>query len=163
MLKKARENPEKGLRFARNAFKWHESMIVTVNDASFAGEENHHSQSGRLLLLADPKLRTRQDAGVHIVYWSSTTIRRVCRATLQAEMLSTTAGSEEAQHLRALLHDAEAGLSDRDWEVSASASRQILLCTDCKSLEQAVTRLTTTSLVGDKRLAIDLRGLRQDL
>ena len=34
------------------------------------------------------------------ISWSSNTIKRVCRSTLQAETLSLQLGSEECEHLR---------------------------------------------------------------
>ena len=126
-------------------------------------EKNAHSQSGRLLMLGDPILLQKKDAGVHIIQWTSTTIKRVCRSTMQAETLSTCAGSEEAQHLRAVLFDCEQPMDLKTWTAQTAASRQVVMLTDCKSLETSLTRLTSTGIITDKRLSIDLRGLRQDL
>ena len=64
----------------------------------------HRSQSGRLLVMAAPDFLQSGEGHVHLLEWHSTTIRRVCRSTLQSETLSMQLGSEECEHVRQLLY-----------------------------------------------------------
>ena len=38
-LQQAKEHSDKGLFFKARAFDWHKAVIVTITDASFAGEK----------------------------------------------------------------------------------------------------------------------------
>ena len=53
------------------------------------GECGHRSQGGRFLLLGDRMPAVGAHASCHIFEWQSHTIKRVCRSTLQAEVLSS--------------------------------------------------------------------------
>jgi hypothetical protein len=165
LLAKAQKNPDTGITFMKGALDIDEAIIVSVTDASHAGEEEHRSQAGRLLLLADRRLLDddQQEAGVYVIEWNSTVIRRVCRSTLQSETLSMIAGCEAATQLRAVLADCYKPLNMSCWEAEAAATRQCVWVTDCKSLETTLTRPATSQMVADKRLNIDLKALRQDL
>lgn len=97
--------------------------------------------------------------------WHSVTIKRVCRSTLQAEAMSLISGLEEAEHVRMVLHGLchhHHGQADRQWQINAMDSKHIELFTDCRSLEESVNQ-SGLHTVGDKRLAIDLSGVRQQI
>ena len=76
------------LRYNNGPFNFQELGVLTTSNASLAGEPGSKSQQGRLHFLVpayqllDPKCC---DYDVMIVSFSSITIKRVCRATLQAE------------------------------------------------------------------------------
>ena len=60
--------------------------VLTASDASFAGETQRKSQQGRIHFLCPAEPLTDQNNclfDVALVSYSSTTIKRVCRATLQ--------------------------------------------------------------------------------
>ena len=62
--------------------------VLTASDASFAGERDLKSQQGRIHFLAPAEQLIDRDNCAYdilLVSYSSTTIKRVCRATLQAE------------------------------------------------------------------------------
>ena len=62
--------------------------VFTASDASFAGETQLKSQQGRVhFLCPTDQLRDPENClfDVMLVSYSSTTIKRVCRASLQAE------------------------------------------------------------------------------
>ena len=73
-------------------------------------------------------------------------------------------GLEEAEHVRMVIH----GLchpqrrGGRQWQIDAMDGRNIELFTDCRSLEESVNQ-SGLHTVGDKRLAIDLSGVRQQI
>ena len=99
-----------------------------------------------------------------LMEWHSTTIKRVCRSTLQAETISLLHCAEEAEHLRIVFHGLwhKHDQRDRKWLVTAQDMISANWYTDCKSLEQHVNQ-AGTHVVTDKRLAIDLCGLRQQV
>ena len=68
-----------------------ELAVVTFCDASFAGESGHKSQRGRFHYLTSAKTASDEDAvyhDMHLISYSSSTMKRVCRATLQCEAFS---------------------------------------------------------------------------
>jgi len=90
-------------------------------------------------------------------------IKRVCRSTLQAETLSLLLGSEEADHLRNVCHGLQCDqqkMKQGEWIVEAMDNMEVIWYTDCKSLADHIKQ-AGLQVVSDKRLAIDLSGLRQ--
>ena len=146
---------------------------MSVNDASHAAgfEEvkpgyvgGHRSQSGRLLVLASSDFLEKGEGMVHLLECHSTTIRRVCRSTLQAETLSMQLGSEECEHVRQLLYyvknNPDYGNPSKNY-VKALDDMVCVCATDCRSLSDHLVNPGMTE-VSDKRLAIDLTSLRQE-
>eukprot|EP00435_Cladocopium_sp_Y103_P066574 s39_g28.t2 len=150
--------------------KFEDAMIVAIQDASHAADNDvsgsgqklgHRSQSGRLLCLAGPEFREKQQGPLLLLEWHSTIIKRVCRSTLQAETLSLLLGSEEAEHLRAVLYAMKDPAVRRPgWMISAQDSVLVDWYTDCCSLFQYINQEGLHS-VSDKRLAIDMSAIRQ--
>ena len=62
--------------------------------------------------------------------------------------------------MRSVLHGLHHPHHGRGWQVQAMDEKVITLYTDCKSLEESVNQ-SGLHTVGDKRLAIDLCGVRQ--
>ena len=164
---------EKGIFYPSEAFAFEKAILVSVNDASHAAsfEEvkpgyvgGHRSQSGRLLVLASPDLLEKGEGMAHLLEWHSTTIRRVCRSTLQAETLSMQLGSEECEHVRQLLYYAknnpDYGNPSKNY-VKALDDMVCVWATDCRSLSDHLVNPGMTE-ASDKRLAIDLTSLRQE-
>eukprot|EP00913_Durusdinium_trenchii_P018068 g16978.t1 len=135
----AMKTKDSGLAYPIGAFTFENAMILAIQDAS---RKRLRSQDG----LPQPE---RQAA--------------VLGSTLQAETLSLLAGSEEADHLRFVLY----GLRHPDttiprWQVSAMDEIFVEWVTDCKSLCDHGNQ-SGLHVVSDKRLAIDMCGLRQTL
>ena len=87
-------------------------------------------------------------------------LKRVCRSTLQAKTLSLLHGAEEADHLRFALYGLwRAGGRGEAWEIDAQDTICVDWFTDCRSLWEQ----SGSSVVSDKRLAIDLSQIRQQL
>ena len=167
----ARKTKEVGLHYPLKAFKFEEAMVVGIQDASFSNDSavqssgkklGNRSQSGRLLCLADNNFREEQKGNLLLLDWHSTTLKRVCRSTMQAETLSLMSGSEESEHLRLVLHGLRQrhDRRDRKWLVEAQDEICLDWYTDCRSLEEHVNQ-PGLHTVGDKRLAIDLSAIRQ--
>ncbi len=173
LLSSSMASKQKGIFYPSKAFAFETAILVSVNDASHAAsfEEvkpgyvgGHRSQSGRLLLLASPDFLEKGEGKVHLLEWHSTTIRRVCRSTLQAETLSMQLGSEECEHVRQLLYtvknNPDFGNPSKNY-VKALDHMVCVWATDCRSLSDHLVNPGMTE-VSDKRLAIDLTSLRQE-
>ena len=100
----------------------------------------------------------------HLVYWTSSTIKRVVRSTLAAEAYSVSEAVEEAQWLRSVLADMWPSVSSslprslRTVEMD-SLRRPIVTLSDSFNLCQAVKSDKGTG--SDKRLRIVTAMLRQ--
>ena len=168
----AKKTKNKGLCYPIKPFDFDNLMIVAIQDASFGNDADVsrsgcklglRSQSGRLLCLADRSFKETQRGVLLPIEWHSTTIERVCKSTLQAEALSLLSGSEEADHLRMVLHGLCHEHDHRDrkkWVVESMDNFDVDFYTDCRSLEEHVCQ-PGLHTVTDKRLAIDLSGIRQ--
>ena len=109
----AQKTSMNGIRFQKGIFKFSEAVILSVTDASHAAElhvshigkeSGHKSHTRRMILLADRMPSQSQPVRVHILNGASHTIKRVCRSTLQAEVLSSMDGSESAHYIRHVLY-----------------------------------------------------------
>ncbi len=166
----AKSRSQQGIRYEAGALDWDNMIIVAMADASHANEmqvigtktEAYRSQSGRLLMLASPSVLTGDDLNYHLISWSSTIIRRVCRSTMQAETYSMSNMVEEGDKFRAGLADALYGITPTAWESEASQKIRMLWLTDCRSLHDALKK-PVMGKIADKRLGIELAALRQSI
>ena len=91
VVKYAKEYAGRGLVYKAGAINWDDMIIGVVADASHAEEidENsgrpYRSQGGKILILATPSLKHGLERNFHVIVYSSSTLKRVCRATYQAE------------------------------------------------------------------------------
>lgn len=169
----AMKTKNEGITYPRRAFPFNELSIISIHDASHAADYDvntagqklgFRSQSGRLLCLGHSSFPSTLCGPLMLVDWHSTTIKRVCRSTLQSETLSLLSGSEDADHLRYVLYGMKvpSGYGNNDWLIAAQDDLVVLWMTDCRSLSDHLVQ-PGLSVVQDKRLAIDLCGLRQSI
>ena len=116
------------------------TTIVGYSDASFAGNSDHSSQLGMVIVLKDNKGRAS------FVHYGSWKCRRVTRSILAAEVHAFAACLD---YCITLAHDLKQMLG-RDLKVA--------LMTDSKSLFDTVTKLTATL---EKRLLINISSIRE--
>ena len=83
-------------------FSWHDACVVSFSDASHAGEEGLRSQQGRFHYITSEKMVGSNEHVAHTIGYGSTTIRRVCRSTLQAETYAMQSAVESGDRLRAI-------------------------------------------------------------
>ena len=167
-VERAMAGAEEGLFFTSSGIDWKTAVLLTVTDASFAnveiGLENRreplHSQQGMFHFLASPEIVDGMQCTVHPIGYSSTSIRRVCRATMQTETYALQHGVESGLRLRAVIVEARGLLDLRSWETSAAAQMRHLWLSDCRSLVDHLKKAHFT-LPTDKRLAVELLALRQ--
>ena len=175
LLVAAQKTKDNGIKFVKGTFGFRESVLLSVTDASHAAEtvvtengavQGHRSQGGRFLLLADRMPTEETPTHFHILEWQSHTLKRVCRSTLQAEVLSSMAGSESGQQVRSLMYSLQHPMIPGDrglqWKIEAADYKTIYWMSDCKSFIDYMSAVTPNT-VSDKRLAIDMTSLRQEL
>ena len=174
LLSHALATKERGVFFASDAFEIENAMVISINDASHGasfdvgkdGEPvGHRSQTGRLLALGSEEFGEKGDGQIHLLAWSSNVIKRVCRSTLQAEAMSLQLGSEDAEHVRQVLYvikNLATEVNPSKNYIPAMDHARVLWLTDCRSLSDHLCN-PCSSEVSDKRLAIDLTSLRQEL
>ena len=170
VLEYAQENSHEGIHFASSGLTWDDAVVCSINDASFCNEtvaidgvlEPGRSQQGYIVCLAPAGIVNLPEAVIHPISWSSTHIKRVCRATLMAETFAMIKGTEAGTRIRAAIVDMRGQLDMHDWEDSAQQAMGHCWMTDCDSLYEHLMsqRLNT---IENKRLAIDLMALRQQI
>ena len=100
---------------------------------------------------------------MHLISFSSSTMKRVCRATLQCEAYSLQHANEHGDRLRASVLELLGQLpAQGEWEDVARRSLLHVQYTDCRSLSDHLLS-SVPKQVEDKRLAIELAGLRRML
>ncbi len=175
VLEYALETSDQGIHFASEGLSWDDAVVCTITDASFCNEtvviddgfpggtmEPGCSQQGYVVCLAPADMVNAKEAIIHPIAWSSTHIKRVCRATLMAEAFAMIKGTETGARIRAAVVDMKGPLDLRNWEESSAQAMGHVWLTDCESLYQHLMshRLNT---IENKRLAIDLMALRQQI
>ena len=171
-LDMAKEHSGMGLTFKSDAISWTDCVLVTVTDASFANEtiiepsgreKPQRSQKAYMILFVHPDILKQNTAGCHIYGWRSTTDKRVCRATIQAEAHGMLSGEEMGTRTRAIIADCRGLVPDvRDWEAASSRTMRHLWLSDCESLVSHLKNPKNEKLE-NVRLSIDIQGLKQVL
>ena len=93
------------LGYPRGVINVSSAQLVTYGDAAFANMEGSKSQCGVIVFLThEPRRFWHGEFQLgHLVYRTSSTIKRVVRSTLAAEAYSVSEAVEEAQWLRSVL------------------------------------------------------------
>ena len=170
VLEYAQSTSDEGIYFSSEGIDWNDCVVCTVTDASFCNEtvmvqdvpEPGRSQQGFIVCLAPAGILNMEKATIHPISWSSTVIKRVCRSTLMAETFAMIKGTEAGTRIRAAIVDMKGKLDMKNWEESASSEMGHCWMTDCDSLYEHLMSQRFNS-VENKRLAIDLMGLRQQI
>ena len=170
VLEFAQENFGEGIHFASEGINWDDAVVCSINDASFCNEtvvidgvpEPGRSQQGFVVCLAPAGILNAAEAIIHPISWSSTHIKRVCRATLMAETFAMIKGTEAGTRIRAAIVDMKGKLDMKNWEETAANEMGHCWMTDCDSLFEHLMSQRLNA-IENKRLAIDLMGLRQQI
>ena len=125
-VKKTHECKERGLYF-KPGLDWDRLCLLAVDDSSHAGEEElledrdarepFRSQGGNLLFLSDRDIGDAHAGTMHCISFGSTTIRCVCRVTVQAETYQLQFDVETGDLMRAAVADLYNQLDERNCEV----------------------------------------------
>ena len=132
-----------------------------VQDPEWYGSHQLASQLGSLVLVADKKTFSLGSGAFSLIDWKSKGSQRVCRSTFAGETMACCDGVESALFLRCLFLSFAHGCLVREAESGKFAP--IHAVTDCKSLFDHLHREGIPKAPSEKRLAIDLAGLRQTM
>ena len=130
-------------------------------DPEWYGDHTIASQLASLILVADRSCMSIEGGKFSVVDWKSKASSRVCRSTFAGETMAGCEAFEAAVFLRSLLLSLALGL--RVEESRGGEYMPLHLVTDCRSLYDHVHREGVPRAPSEKRLAIDLAGLRQGL
>ena len=106
VLKLATSNKDWKLRYQFKNLDFMKLGVLTASDASFACERDLKSQQGRIHFLVPAEQLIDKDNcayDVLLVSYRSTRMKRVCRATLQAETYALQNAQETGDRIRAVL------------------------------------------------------------
>ena len=117
------------LNFPYGLMTWEGLGVLPVSDASFANEESRRNEiSARAMSFLDTGKTAEAPSTittfkVYPIAFSSATIKRVCRATLQYEAYSLQSSMEAGDRIRALVVEMKGfiNVSGRNWEEAARA------------------------------------------
>ena len=117
------------------------------------------SQAGYLLFVVGSDVLRNGCGAAALVDWRSATIKRVCRSTFAAETMSAVDAFGAAMVLRASL----LSLTHPGVDVANVDPRLCLIraVTDCASLYDTIRKDGAVKLPSERRLVLDLIGLRE--
>ena len=124
-----------------------------------------HSKVGSIFLDIPQKSRMTRNTAYRVLPLSfgSTTIKRVCRSTLQAETYALQNGLETGNTLRGVIAELKGQIcSLKSWEEDARSCIPHLAMTDCRSLSDHLNQ-EVLAKVSDKCLGIELQGIHENL
>ena len=160
----ALQNVDFKFTFPANHLDWTKDLaVVTFSDASFAGEAGYKSQQGRLHYLVNASDLGTGKHRFHLIGFSSSTMKRVCRATLQAEAYALQSAIESGDKIRALLCELFGKTTIKgDWHLECQKAMKHMYYSDCRSLTDHL-QSEVPRKIQDKRLGIELAALRQGI
>ena len=159
----AHQNQNMKLVYKADWIDWKDLAVVTYSDASFANEPGYKSQQGRIHYLSTASRLTEKDHSIHVIGFASSTLKRVCRATLQAESYALQSAVEHGDRLRCVLCEMTGKLATMtDWHEQCQMKMKHVWVSDCMSLVEHLNA-EVPKKVQDKRLGIELAALRQSL
>jgi hypothetical protein len=175
LVAQAHNGSDLHLRYRAGAVDMDNCVMVVINDAGWAGEEQvlttadeqkirepFRSQEGRIIGFAPDDCLHQRDCPMYIVMYRSNLIGRICRSTMQAETYALSDGIEEATRLRAAITNFHHDLQIKTWVDTSAKHMKQLWISDCRSLVDHLHAAKFTK-VTDKRLSVDLAAIRQYL
>ena len=119
------------------------------------------SQIGHLVCLFHADALKGETCRPSVLEWRSQACQRVCRSTFAAETIACVEALEGGQFTRSLLASLRQG---RLVKVEEAREGHRLLClSDCRSLYDHLVKIGACRLPSNRRLAIDIAALKQDL
>ena len=97
VIRFAKAHCERGFTFKSGVLDWENMALLSATDASHAQElgengEPYRSQGGILIMLGSADVLKNEETNIHPLYHQSATLKRVVRATYQAETYQVQLG-----------------------------------------------------------------------
>ena len=137
--------------------------ICMHSDAAWSNAKEDRIQAGYILAFADRGILDNQPAVWSPFNWKSYRLHRVVPSTLGGEAQAFSTGSAVAEWMSLLMSEALFGSFDLRQSQERLQQIPILGITDCKSLYDHVTSLSSLSGVQDKRVSVDIAIIKQSM
>eukprot|EP00438_Fugacium_kawagutii_P025852 Skav231407 [mRNA] locus=scaffold4039:44689:52020:- [translate_table: standard] len=134
---------------------------LAEGDEQWLGDHQVASQLGSLILVGDVDCVTQKGGPFSLIDWKSRSSHRVCRSTFAAETMACAEALESALFLRSLFVSMATLELVPDFD--GGKHHQLHLVTDCRSLYDHIHKEGVPRAPSEKRLAIDIAGIRQAL
>ncbi|OLQ01053.1 hypothetical protein AK812_SmicGene16199 [Symbiodinium microadriaticum] len=160
-----REEPWTGQTTFQKASKEHLAVPATKIHSSLVQLQNLACQAGQIIIYHDKALaQSNAPAATTVAAWKSFKLKRKVVDTLAAEGQALQSGIGAVHWHRLLFLEAFHGMmSAEDWRREAQ-KLPFLAAVDSKSLYDAANKLSsTTAYISDKRTAIDLAVIKNDV
>ena len=120
------------------------------------------SQAGYMVFIAGDKVETPEGDAASLLDWRSHRIKRLCRSTLAAETMAMDAAVGSGLYCRELMDE----ILIKDYIPTTSGRlpstfMPMVAVTDCRSLYDLLVKDNPMSMTQEKRLAIDIGGLKE--
>ena len=132
-----------------------------IGDSNWSGDHPVASQLAHVIVVSDKRVLEGEEHDFSLIDWRSKSSQRVCRSSFAGETMVCCEAVEHAVYLRSLFLSFASGCMVS--EVCGGEKAPLHCITDCKSLFDHLHREGTPKAPSEKRLAIDLAGLRQIL
>ena len=139
-----------------------QAKFIAFSDSSWANAAELKSQAGLLVFLAGSGVDSLEGDFASLLDWRSHRIRRQCRSTLASETMAMDAAMDSAVFAREFL--AEIMVEDYNPLQSGRLPPNFVpveAVTDCRSLYDILIKDGPLASTQEKRLAIDIGGLKE--
>ncbi|CAK9081113.1 Retrovirus-related Pol polyprotein from transposon RE1 (Retro element 1) (AtRE1) [Includes: Protease RE1 [Durusdinium trenchii] len=160
LVREAKASEDWGLRF--KAIDLEAGKMVVFADSSWAIAAELKPQAGYMVFVTGQNVDTLTGDTACLLDWRSHRIKRQCRSTLASETMAMDAGVDSAIYCRELMGE----ILIQDYHATQSGRLPpsflpVLVTADCRSLYDLLTKDGPLASTQEKRLAIDLVGLKE--
>ena len=160
LVKEAKSSEDWGLIF--RPINLEDAKVLVYSDSSWANAQELKSQAGFMVFMAGSGVCGVQGDQASLIDWRSHRIKRQCRSTLAAETMAMDAAVDAGIFARELwgeiliktYHPVHSGRLPCNF-------MPVIAVTDCRSLYDLLVKDGPLSATQEKRLAIDLVGLKE--
>ena len=158
--KKASETKLNARPFGKNLS---DLCMVAFSDAAFATRHDNSSQGGVVICLCNKSVLNGDLVDYGIISWRSFKLPRVCRSSLSAESQACTAAADELLMMKTFLSLMVDPEQDPRDSRTAKWICESALVIDAKALYDMVKKTGWASGSPDKRVAIEVEMLREEI
>ena len=153
LIERIKATPRIGVKV--RPLKLKDLILVAYGDSSFANAKGSKSQGG-LLVIATTRRALFGRAPGSLLEWRSHRIPRSTRSTLSSEACAADAACDHGFFVGWILSELVHGVKPR---LGKKLSFDVFLATDCKSLFDALVRLSSS--LQDKRTQIEVQSIKE--
>ena len=159
-LRFAKENADVGLIY-KPLCDVSKLRLVAMFDASFNARPDGSSQGGYMVILVPDEALTNVESWFHVLDWRSLKLPRVARSSLAAEAQAAAQAADSVDYVCRFWEClCSPGLRLAEVLQKRSPLRPVLI-TDAKALYDSYHRESVTANVTDRRIALEIRVIKE--